>query len=100
MSEALRDFNDNEKIAAIPNKEELDKISETESNDLSSVTGSTVSFIHSYSSLQNKPSLCQKCGEKNSFLDGAYLRSQYGELTSQYICKKCGFYYDTGDFFD
>ncbi len=100
LSEALRDFDSKEKIAAIPSKEELDIISVTESKDLTGLTGSTASFINSFSFLQNKPSLCQKCDEINSFLDGAYLRSQYGGLTLQYICKKCGFHYDTGDSFD
>lgn len=46
------------------------------------------------------PSICWKCQSQNSFTSGSYLRSQYGGLTWQYICNKCGSRYDTGDYFD
>lgn len=100
LSEALRDFNTQEKIKAIPSNEELDLISKTEAYDLTAISGSTASFIYSNSSNPTKPTLCPKCGATNSFLDGAYLRSQFGGLTLQYICNICGFHFDTGDFFD
>lgn len=100
LSEALRDFDKQEKIKTIPSNEELDLISKTEEHDLTGLTGSTASFIYSNSLNPAKPTLCPKCSATNSFLDGAYLRSQYGGLTLQYICKNCGFNFDTGDFFD
>lgn len=100
LSEALRQYDQQEKIKSIPTKEELDFISKTESLDLIR-TGATASYIHSGSfTPPTKPVTCPNCGAANSFLDGAYLRSQYGGLTLQYICKNCGFHYDTGDFFD
>ncbi|TDD75632.1 PIN-like domain-containing protein [Flavobacterium caseinilyticum] len=100
LSEALRDFNNEVKIASIPSKEELDLISETEAQDLTGLTGSTASFMYSGSFAPSKPNICPKCAMANSFLEGAYLRSQYGGLTLQYICKNCGFHADTGDSFD
>lgn len=101
LAEALRDYDKQEKINAIPTEEELDQISKTEVQDLSRITGSTASFINSYAYIPPaKPTICPKCRAADSFLDGAYLRSQYGGLTLQYICKDCGFHYDTGDFFD
>lgn len=100
LSEALRDFDKQEKIKSIPTNDELDLISKTEAHDLTSVTGSTASFIYSNSLNPSKPTLCPNCYSTNSFLDGAYLRSQYGGLTLQYICKNCGIHIDTGDFFD
>lgn len=101
LAEALRDYDKQEKIKAIPTEAELDQISRTEIQDLTGVTGSTASFINSYAyTPPAKPTLCPRCGATNSFLDGAYLRSQYGGLTFQYICTNCGLHYDTGDFFD
>lgn len=48
-----------------------------------------------------KPTVCPRCKAENSFLGGgAYLRSQYGGLTLQYVCGKCGFHLDTGDSWD
>jgi hypothetical protein len=100
LSKALKDFDSIEKINTIPSKEELDIISVNESKDLTDLTSSSASFTKIYNFLQNKPTLCLKCGEPNSMLDGVNLRSQYGGLTLQYICKKCGFHNDTGDSFD
>lgn len=100
LSEALRDYDKQEKIKAIPTKEELDIISKTESQDLTGSTGSTASYIHAASYSPAKPTICPTCNEHNSFLDGAFLRSRYGGLTLQYVCKNCGFHFDTGDFFD
>lgn len=45
------------------------------------------------------PVKCPKCGGK-FYEDGAFLNSAYGGLTLQYICRGCGFHFDTGDFFD
>lgn len=100
LSEALRDFDKQEKIKTIPSNDELDLISKTEAHDLTGVTGSTASFIYSNSLNPTMPTLCPRCSATNSFLDGAYLRSQFGGLTLQYICNNCGFHFDTGDFFD
>lgn len=99
LSEALRDFDSKEKIAAIPSKEELDVISVTESENLNALTDSS-NFISYYNYIPDRPSKCHKCGSTNSFSDGSYLRSQYGGLTLQYVCKKCGFHLDSGDSFD
>ncbi|MEI6076829.1 MAG: PIN domain-containing protein [Verrucomicrobiota bacterium] len=46
------------------------------------------------------PNTCPSCDSKNLFTSGAYLRSRYGGLTLQYICQRCGFLFDTGEFFD
>jgi PIN like domain len=100
LSEALRDFNTQEKIKSIPSPEELDIISDSEVKDLTRITGSTTSNIYSNFSISSKPNLCPNCSQSNTFLDGAYLRSRYGGLTLQYICKNCGFHFDTGEFFD
>ena len=101
LSEALRDFNNQIKIASIPSTEELDLISKTEALDLTNLplSGSTASFI-SNSLASYKPTFCPNCQLSNSFLDGTYLRSQYGGLTLQYICKNCGVQIDTGESFD
>ncbi|PIF59815.1 PIN domain-containing protein [Flavobacterium sp. 2] len=101
LSEALRDYDKQEKISAIPKKEELDIISKVESLDLTGFTsGSTASYIFSSESSPSlKPQACPNCGS-NSFSNGSYLRSQYSGLTFQYICTNCGFHYDTGEFMD
>ena len=104
LSEALRDYNtEEEKINSIPQKEELDQISKIESLDLSGTTsGATSSYIplSTFFSPSPKPNFCPKCSAIDSFNDGAYLRSQYGGLTLQYVCKNCGFDADTADYFD
>ena len=56
--------------------------------------------MHSASYPPSKPTTCPKCNAEKSFLDGSYLRSQYGGLTLQYICKNSRFQADTGDSFD
>lgn len=100
LSEALRDFDKQEKIITIPSDDELDLISKAEAYVLTGLTGSTASFIYSNSFNLTKPNLCPKCSAINSFLDGSYLNSQLGGLTIQYICNNCGFHFDTQDFFD
>ena len=46
------------------------------------------------------PTRCPRCDSEGSFADGAYLRSQFGGLTWQFICGSCGYRFDTGDFWD
>jgi hypothetical protein len=46
------------------------------------------------------PAICLNCQAKNSFTSGGYLRSRFGGLTLQYVCRNCGFHLDTGDFYD
>lgn len=45
------------------------------------------------------PGVCPRCGGTR-FNSGAYLRSQYGGLTLQFVCLACGFHYDTGEFWE
>lgn len=45
------------------------------------------------------PGKCPKCDDK-FYENGAFLNSAYGGLTLQYICRGCGFRFDTGDSFD
>lgn len=89
LSEALREYNKQAQIQSLPNTEELDKISESESASLKT----------EYSDFRI-PSICPNCETKDCFNDGSFLRSQYGGLTLQYRCKKCSFVIDTGESFD
>jgi hypothetical protein len=102
LSDALRDFDKIEKIQSIPSEEELNEISKTEEQILSSstTTTTTVNYFGSSFPQTSKPTICPGCRAENSFNNGAYLRSQYGGLTLQFVCMSCGFHYDTGDFFD
>ncbi len=100
LTEALRDYNKKDQIKAIPTNEELDVISENERQDLKGTSGLTTTYINNMDFIIPGPTICPKCNAIKSFTDGAYLRSQYGGLTLQYICKRCGFHYDTGEFFD
>lgn len=103
LADGLRDFDKVEKIQAIPTDDELNKISKSEILEPTTTTTTTIRPINNYINdfiPPNKPNLCPYGKSENSFLDGAYLRSRYGGLTFQYICKICGFHYDTGDFFD
>jgi hypothetical protein len=42
---------------------------------------------------------CQNCGAPGTTI-GHWGRSQYGGLTWQYLCRRCGFRFDTGDPYD
>ncbi|WP_141592499.1 PIN domain-containing protein [Myxococcus sp. AB056] len=53
-----------------------------------------------YDYAPSTPTRCPKCNADGSFTSGAYLRSQYGGLTWQYVCTSCSFHFDTGDFWD
>lgn len=50
-----------------------------------------------YSHPSQRPNQCPCCGSVDSFADSAYPRSQYGGLTLQYRCARCGHLFDTGD---
>ena len=50
-----------------------------------------------YINLRISQLICQHEFEENH---GGWLRSQYGGLTWQLICKKCGALFDTGEYFD
>ena len=52
------------------------------------------------SRMPGKPDRCPSCYSEDTFNDGGYLRSQYGGLTLQYVCKCCGYHLDTGDSWD
>lgn len=94
LSEALRDYNKQNQIKALPNNEELNIISEKESESLK------FSEYDKNLNIPNRPQKCPKCFESDSFSQGSYLRSQYGGLTLQYICQNCSFHFDTGESFD
>ncbi len=94
LSEALRDFNNQEKINAIPSNDELDAISLIEARDLKIVTGSTASILHSVSfNAINSPE-CPNCGTPNSFMTGTTFISSVGSQEGKYICKSCGLKYE------
>lgn len=86
LSEALRDYSSVKKIESLPDSDELNKISESEENNLKY----NISI----------PSSCPSCDSPDAFLNGSYLRSTYGGLTLQFICKVCGYKIDTGESFD
>jgi len=67
---------------------------------LQSAPSPQVALPRYYDHVQPNPTLCPRCNAEGSFTNGAYLRSQYGGLTWQYICDSCGFRFDTGDFWD
>ena len=94
LSEALRDFNKQEKIKAIPSNDELDIISKTEAYDLTGVTGSTASILHSVSFNTVNLSTCPNCGSPNSFMTGTTFISAFGSQGAKYICKNCNFQYE------
>lgn len=52
-----------------------------------------------YNYSPSPPATCPRCGA-STFTPGAYLRSQYGGLTLQYVCLSCGSHYDTGEFWE
>ncbi len=96
LSDAIRDFDKADKLQDIPSAAELDKIATAET---------IIADVHdepriAFYTVTEAPRLCPKCGAKDSFTSGSYLRSQLGGLTLQYVCLKCGFHLDTGDFFD
>jgi hypothetical protein len=94
LSEALREFAKLTEIKSLPPADTLNKISAGEDVSLRSFN----SFGREF--LPKKPTLCPNCQSTNSFLDGAYLRSQYGRLTLQFICTQCRYHLDTGDSFE
>jgi DNA-directed RNA polymerase subunit M/transcription elongation factor TFIIS len=87
LSEALRDYSSLKKIESLPDNEELNKISESEENNLKY-------------GLPARPNNCPSCETSDAFLNGSYLRSVYGGLTLQFVCKVCGYKIDTGESFD
>lgn len=94
LSEALRDYASESEIKSLPSTDVLNKISAGEE------LGLKQSGAFGQDHLPSKPILCPKCQASNSFLDGAFLRSQFGGLTLQFICTNCKFHLDTGDYFD
>lgn len=92
LSDALRDFNSKKKIESLPDNKELEAISKEE---IILATGHKF-----YGGGHSYPTKCPNCLSVDSFIDEGYQRSKYGGLTYQYICRNCGFHYDTGDFWE
>lgn len=81
------------KLSYLPSDKELDEIAEKEEK---TILPDPYYYIYN----PTPPTECPRCGAKNSFKDGAYLTSQFGGLTWQFICNKCNFRFDTGDQFE
>ena len=99
-AKALPDFLSENGLSqdGLPEGRQLDEL-EAEERSLPTTTTTTPAPWQN-SSRPPKPSLCQKCCVQDSFHDGAYLRSQYGGLTLQFVCSNCGYHFDTGDSWD
>lgn len=93
LADGLDHFANHTKLleSKLPNYEELKTIAEEERQLPTNL---------SFSSAPSYPTECPQCKAMNSFTSGAYLNSRHGGLTLQYICQRCGFRFDTGDFFD
>lgn len=99
LSEALRDFDKQEKIQSIPTKEELDVISKAEVKELATTSKPRVFVSYQLDSPRSLLYALIVVLKILSQMAGT-LRSQYGGLTLQYVCTNCGFHFDTGEFFD
>lgn len=96
LSEALSHFSSQQtaKIESLPEKSEMDKISNQEP---SFQINSSIKF---YGGGHSCPISCPNCKSERSFDNGAFRQSRFGGLTFQFICSQCNYHHDTGDFWD
>lgn len=83
LSEALRDFNSQEKIKSLPDTKDLDSISKTESLDLSIPFNMAIHNTNHFLA-------CPNCGSINTSIDyGFFILTTGGRLTYSYVCNSC-----------
>jgi len=102
LSDALRDFNNHQKIESLPSNDELEKIS-TEEPPVSILVvphHGSHNRLKFYGGGHAVPLLCPNCNSENWSFNGGYRPSQFGGVTYQYECKTCGYLFDTGDYGD
>ena len=99
LSEGLRALSSEERIQSLPTQNELDNIIELE-RESAIVKIAHHGSLKMYGGGRAIPIKCPACGSEKSLMEGGYLRSQYGGLTYQFVCKVCGYHYDTGDYSD
>lgn len=99
LAEGLRALSAEEKIQSLPTQKELDNIIEQE-RESAILKIAHHGSLKMYGGGRAIPIRCPACGSENSLIEGGYLRSQYGGLTFQYVCKVCGYQHDTGDYSD
>lgn len=96
LSDALMDFNNEEKINSLPSNQELEKISQAEPMTVYQIPhhGSNQKF---YGGGHAIPRWCPNCNKEEWYLTGEFRPSQLGGVTFQYECKYCHHFFDTSD---